>query len=123
MTTSTSVISYKWEIAGIGTVTDPVLGLVVQDVYYAYSGSLLISPTDVQVWQQYQGGSVKLDSPDPVDFISFQNLTEAEVIAWVQSILGQEIIDKMTTNIEISIQSQRDAYINNIDWQPLPWQK
>jgi len=121
MTTSTSQISYTWDITGIGTIQDPQLGLVVTDLYWVYEGRLQVQSDSPEFWLQAYSGAVKLNDPNPQTFTQFQNLTKVEVLAWVQSKLGQQSIDSMTADIVKSIQSQQHAYLANIDWQPLPW--
>ena len=121
MTTSTTIISYAWEITGIGTLQDPQLGLIVTDIYYAYEGRLQVSPNSLECWLQVFSGAVKLGPPDPQDFIQFSQLTKDEVVVWVQNKLGQISVDSMTADIVKSIESQKHAYVANVDWQPLPW--
>lgn len=122
MTTSTTQIIYQWDITGIGTINDPQLGLVVTDVYWVYDGRLLVQPNALDFWMQAFSGSVKVGNPNPQTFIEFSKLTKAEVLAWVQSQLGQVSIDSMTADIIKSIDSQKHAYEANIEWQPLPWE-
>lgn len=123
MTTSTSQISYAWEITGIGTLPDPQLGLVVTDLYWAYEGRLQIQSDSPECWLQVFSGAVKVSEPNPQSFTQFNQLTKAEVVAWVQDKLGQVSIDSMTADIVKSIQSQQHAYLANIEWQGLPWQQ
>lgn len=122
MTTSTSQISYHWEITGIGTITDSQLGLVVTDVYYAYSGHLQIQSDSPECWTQYFGGTVKIGDPNPQTYTEFSKLNKDQVIEWVKSEIGQTNIDSLTQDIQKSLQSQQHAYLANIQWHQLPWE-
>jgi hypothetical protein len=64
----------------------------------------------------YCGGtSVTLDPNDP--FIPYDQLTEDEVIGWVQSALGPEGVAEVYADINVQIAKQKNAPVA----QPLPW--
>ena len=70
---------------------------------------------------QYQAsGNVdqKVPYKDPLDpdFIPFDQLTEAETIAWVQQQLGPEQITAMQKGLQQSIDQQKITTANGVPW-------
>jgi hypothetical protein len=66
-------------------------------------------------YSYYGGTSVELDPNEP--FIPYDQLTEDEVIGWVQSALGPEGIAEVYAEIDAQIASQQNAPTS----LPLPW--
>lgn len=64
-----------------------------------------------------EGGEVELPPPGS-PFTPYPNLTEAEVIGWVQSVLGPQKVAAIEAGLAAQI-----AYMANppIDAPPLPW--
>ena len=64
-----------------------------------------------------QGGETELPSPS-APFIPYADLTEAEVIGWVQSILGAQEVAAIEANLNAQI-----VYMQSppIETPPLPW--
>jgi hypothetical protein len=63
-------------------------------------------------------GSVGLDPADPESMVPFADLSEAQVVAWVQEKLGGA--DKVT-EIEAALQAQLDEQHAPSVAQGLPW--
>jgi hypothetical protein len=90
------MISYSYKVDSVRTATVGGLQNVVKQVNYTATGT--------DSGQSFSlPGKVVLDDPDPQSFISFQNLTEPQVIAWIEQSpenLGvknhiQLVVDKM----------------------------
>lgn len=65
-----------------------------------------------------QGGETELAAPAGSSFIPYDQLTEQEVIGWVQSALGPEEVAK----IEANLLSQLEYMANPpVVLMPLPW--
>ena len=123
MTTSTTTISYNWKISGLGTREDAELGLIVTNVYWIYQGHLRVNEQDANCWEHLIPGCLELADPDPNQFTEFVKLSEAQVIDWVQEHIGVTAIDSYTKEIETSIRGQQSAFLNQVEWQTLPWQQ
>ena len=120
MTTSTNIINYTWNITGLYTVnTYTGFPLVVTDVMWNYSGEQWL-PDYSTSYQASVNGDQKVVF-DPNNFTDFTQLTEAEVITWVQNDLGQSAIDQYTLQISTTIASQIDINSQDGEYQPLPW--
>ena len=57
-------------------------------------------------------------NPDKPDYTPYADLTEAEVVGWVQAALGEEGTAAVYTSIDTQIQNQIDPPIIT---PPLPW--
>jgi len=72
--------------------------------------------TDAAYSYGYYGGtSIELDPNEP--FIPYDQLTQDEVLGWVQSALGPEGIAAVYSEIDVQIANQKNAPVS----QPLPW--
>jgi predicted phage tail protein len=81
-----------------------------------YNVAWLAQDTDGTYTAQ-EGGETEMPPPgDP--FVPYPNLTEAEVIGWVQSVLGAQKVAAIEAGLAAQI-----AYMANppIDAPPLPW--
>lgn len=120
MTTSTNTINYTWNITGLYAVnTYTGFPLVVTDVMWNYSGEQWTTDYSTS-YQASVAGDQKVVF-DPNNFTDFTQLTEEEVIAWVQADLGQAAIDQYRDQIVRTIQSQIDTSTQDGEYQPLPW--
>ena len=120
MTTSTNTIIYTWNITGLYTVnTYTGYPLVVTDVMWNLSGERWL-PDYSTSYQASVNGDQRVNF-DPENFTDFTQLTEAEVIAWVQADLGQRAIDQYTDQIVRTIASQENTAGQSGEYQPLPW--
>ena len=122
MTTSTTSINYTWHITGLYTVnTYTGFPLVVTDVMWNYSGEQW-TPDYSTSYQASVNGDQQVIF-DPENFTDFTQLTEAEVVAWVQNDLGSAAIDQYTAQISTTIQSQINTSNQSGEYQPLPWDR
>lgn len=120
MTTSTNIINYTWNITGLYAVnTYTGFPLVVTDVMWNLSGEQWTEDLSTS-YQASVNGDQKVVF-DPENFTDFTQLTEAEVIAWVQNDLGPAAIDQYTAQISTTIESQKNTSSQDGEYQPLPW--
>jgi len=62
-------------------------------------------------------GSVGFGAPDPSDYTPFDELTQEQVISWVQSALGEEQVDSLESSLEAQIQEK----LNPTHAAGVPW--
>jgi len=107
-------ITYSWTIEQLQTFSnDENTGIV-------YVASYLFSGTDGQYGGGVYGSESIAYTPNDPNFIPYANLTEAEVLTWVQTALGANKISEMQNDIDLQIQNQ----INPLPVpSPLPWIK
>ncbi|CAB4162832.1 hypothetical protein UFOVP787_137 [uncultured Caudovirales phage] len=104
-------ITYNWNfgplecIPSLDGLTD-----VVKIVHWRYIG------TD-GTYSENRYGSVGLDTPSSDNFISFNDLTETEIIEWITPKLHVSV-EEMQQNIETSINNQKNPPIIN---KSPPW--
>jgi len=103
--------TYTWGIANLERhISDGV-------VYTAHwtLGAERVSGGEIFTTGSY--GSVSFPEPDPDDFTPYDELTEEQVIGWVQDALGEENVAEM----EASLSSQLDSQVTPTDASGIPW--
>jgi hypothetical protein len=63
-------------------------------------------------------GSIGLTLDPDADFVSFADLTEEQVIGWVQDALGEEQVDALEANLAKQIEDQANPPVVS---PTLPW--
>jgi len=63
-------------------------------------------------------GSIGLTLDPDADFVSFADLTEEQVIGWVQDALGEEQVDALEANVAKQIEDQANPPVVS---PTLPW--
>jgi hypothetical protein len=120
-TTSTSAISYLWDITGLVTVnTYTGYTNVVTDVLWTLTGTVGIPNLEPQTWTSVIQGD-QIVTFDPDNFTDFNNLTKSQVVDWVQNSIGSTAVDQYQIQIADNIASQQNIYYSGGDYQPLPW--
>jgi len=77
--------TYKWVISGLhAKIQEGELSNVIESVHYRYQAE----DADGNVADVY--GSVGLEAPDADSFIAFENLTDSDVIGWLEADLDIE---------------------------------
>ena len=103
---------YTWTINNMFTVQQPDPDYVV-NVLWTLTGVDGANTASI-------GGNTMFDSNQAGTFIPYDQLTEAIVIGWVQTSLGEQGI----ANYEANVQGQIDSMINppvSPENTPLPW--
>lgn len=95
--------SYTWEFPALDVVfSENTLTNVVQTVTWGLIG------TDGS-YQAACYGSVSLGAPNPAAFTPYDQLTKQQVQGWTEQALGQTKIDELKANIQLQINSQKNA--------------
>ena len=99
--------TYVWTVTALSTMPTPTPDYVV---YAQYT----VTGTDGTITVETQGTSQFTANPDQTDYVPYADLTEAEVIGWVQDSLGQD-------TVEASLTAQIEAQKNPVQKTGLPW--
>lgn len=104
-------MTYTWEVTGLKNTSD---GTVVQ-TYWKKTG------TDADGNEGIFQGATPFDNGDPTadDYIAFADLTEADVLGWIQAV----VVDTYEEHVNGQIQKQIDRRaISDADmpWAPAP---
>ena len=92
-------MTYKWVISDlVAKIQDGELSNVIETVHYRYQATDGEHTADVY-------GSVGLEAPDAESFKPFEEVTEADVIAWLESKLDVEAMQE-------GLSKQLDAIAN-----------
>ena len=78
----------------------------------------LYATDEEQKYGAVQQGRIEVGSPSSGNFIPYSNLTEAEVIEWVKSTLGEPKINQMIATLD---QQLYEMEFPQIVTPPLPW--
>jgi hypothetical protein len=84
----------------------------IQTVHYSVAAR-----SEDQVYASSAYGSLSLDPADPDNMISFADVTEAEVVSWVQAKFGEEKVAEIEAALLQQIEDQRAPKVA----QGLPW--
>lgn len=87
--------TYKFHINAVDAhVSKDGLDNVIYNVHYSYIGE------DANGNSTSRIGVVAVEAPDPNSFVAFDQLTQADVIAWIEPILP---IDEFQSNIDLQL--------------------
>ena len=93
------MVNYKWIISDlVAKIQDGELSNIIETVHYRYQATDGEHTADVY-------GSVGLEAPDAESFKPFEEVTEADVIAWLESKLDVEAMQS-------GLDAQLDAIAN-----------
>lgn len=102
--------NYTWTISSMETApSEDGLTDVVKTIHWRYKG----------VDGNYQAevySSFACPSPSSTDFTAYEDLTEADVIGWLEAGID---VDAMNTNIDSQIENLKNPPIVSL---PLPWE-
>jgi hypothetical protein len=93
------MVNYKWVISNlVAKIQEGELENIIETVHYRYQATDGEHTADVY-------GSVGLEAPDAENFKPFEEVTEADVIAWLESKLDVEAMQE-------GLSKQLDAIAN-----------
>ncbi len=101
--------TYTWNIAQLERLA--ATG-EIQTVHYTVSAR-----SEDEVYASSAYGSLGLDPADPDNMIPFANVTETEVVSWVQAKFGEEKVAEIHQALSAQIAEQRAPKVA----QGLPW--
>jgi hypothetical protein len=100
---------YKWVISAMDTApSDDGLTDVVKTVHWRYQAKDAEYFADVY-------GSMGCATPSKTDFTAYPDLTEDQVISWLET--GNDM-EALKANLDAQIENQKNPPIVNL---PLPW--
>lgn len=102
--------TFTYKIDGVRTATVGNLTDVVKQVNFTITG-------EEEGLSFSLPSQVKLEDPDPNNFVQFSNLTEQEVIAWVAG--RTDIVGPMKDHIQMVL--NRMVQEAQLQSKPLPW--
>ena len=105
--------TYTWSINALYTVQKP-------DPDYIVNAMWTLTGVDGQYSASIGGNTQFAVQAQKPDYIPYDQITEADVIAWVQASLGEQGV----ANTEACVQGQIDSQINppvSPENTPLPW--
>jgi hypothetical protein len=105
--------TYVWTITAMDCVPQ-VDGLM----NYVVTSHWLCQGTDGEYTGSVANTAIFVIDPNKPDYIPYDQLTEAEVVAWTQSALGPDIIQTVYASINAQIETQENP---NVIQPPLPW--
>ena len=103
-------ITYSWSISSLETApVDGELNDVVKIVHWRYKG--VDGDYSAEVYSSYA-----CPSPSETDFTAYPDLTEADVVSWLEAGID---VEAMQENIASQIADQKNPKIVSL---PLPWE-
>jgi len=104
--------TYTWTIAALDcSNTDADFPAKVITAHWRLDGEF--SDTHAGIY-----GTVSFEEPEEGSFVPFDQLTEEQVIGWVEAALGDEQVAEYKANIEQQI---ADKIAPPVESKPLPW--
>ena len=64
-----------------------------------------------------RAGGTELSPPDG-DFTPYENLTEQQMLGWVQAVIGESEVNAIATNLNLQLVYMADPPVTAL---PLPW--
>ena len=113
-------LTYTWKIVSLKKQDDPSIELndIIVQTYWECIGTDEDGNSGT-----FRGATpFKPDDIDPTNFTAYEDLTEAQVIGWIQDVVNGSPVYK--THIDEQIMKQIDAVVNpkiEVDTDHLPW--
>ena len=105
-------ITYTWEITSLKTKTEGSNADAVVQTYWKKIGTDSVSSETGEF-----SGATPLSSANVESFTSFADLTEANVLAWIQAV----VVDGYEEHVNAQIQKQIDGKVTPVTESDLPW--
>ena len=104
-------ITYTWEITSLKTKAEGDNADAVIQTYWKKTG------TDDSGNEGSFSGATPFTSADADPFVAFADLTEANVLAWIQAV----VVNDYEVHVNAQIQKQIDAIVTPVAEPELPW--
>jgi hypothetical protein len=114
------MLTYAWKINTLSKQNNPAAGL--DDVIVQTFWECIGSDADNNSSTFYGATSFKLDEVDPENFTPYEELTEAQVLGWVQTAVDND--ENYKNHIDEQIQKQINLIVHPISTviaEELPW--
>ena len=105
-------ITYTWEITSLKTKTEGSNADAVVQTYWKKIGTDSVSSETGEF-----SGATPLSSANVESFTAFADLTEANVLAWIQAV----VVDDYEVHVNGQIQKQIDEKITPVTESEMPW--
>lgn len=105
--------TYTWQILRMSTLQEPQPNYVVEVAWYLNATDGTHNPS--------RGGVTTLAASQSSTFIPYADLTEADVIGWVQSTLGAAGVAELEAQLQLFIDQQTTPPTVVPQDTPLPW--
>lgn len=111
-------LTYTWKLTGLKKMDNPSIELndIIVQTYWECTGTNESGNSGTFT------GATPFDPSkvDPADFTSYENLTESQVLGWIQDLVNNDLNYK--AHIEQRIMQQIEALtVNSVDPQNFPW--
>jgi len=109
--------TFNWTISAVDrTISQDGLADVIKNIHWRYRGTDENGVTD-EIY-----GASSLGDPNPIDFTPFNEVTESDVIGWLENIMnvtpeveeGEELRDTQLKIIQANIQTQINLLVTPI---------
>ncbi len=104
-------ITYTWEVSSLKTKAEGSNADAVIQTYWKKTG------TDDDGNVGSFSGATPFTSVDADPFVAFADLTEADVLGWIQGV----VVDDYEVHVNGVIQKQIDALVTPVTEPDLPW--
>jgi len=124
MTTTSTTITFTWNITGLTTINnDSRFPNEVNNVMWLLTAhrGYIWNDQAVTLEGVVAGNQMVPNPTDPNTYINFNNLTEAEVVEWVKTQLGPDAVVQYENQAVANIQSQIDVFETAAEYRSLPW--
>lgn len=105
-------IAYTWEITSLKTKTEGSNADAVVQTYWKKIGTDSVSSETGEF-----SGATPLSSADVESFTAFEDLTEANVLAWIQAV----VVDGYEEHVNAQILKQINEKITPVSESAMPW--
>jgi len=112
-------VSYAWSFSELDVIIENSEGLadVVYTIHWRYSATT----DDAEPYTASTIGtsSVTYDPDGPDPFIPFEDLTEADVLAWTEEYIGEEQLESYREGLAVNITEQETP--THKAFRTMPW--
>jgi hypothetical protein len=113
-------LTYTWKIKSLKKLDDPFAELndIIVQTYWECTGT----DSDGNSGTFHGATPFEPDQVDPDNFTTYENLTEAQVLGWIQDVVNTN--DSYKEHIDRQIQTQIDAIVRpteEVHADALPW--
>ncbi len=111
-------IKYSWKIHALNYLRGQLDG-AVSSVEWKYIATETVKKT---TYTADEAGTVELPAPEKDNFVSYSELTEQQIISWVEGIIGEEEISQKQFRLSTIIENQKSSSSEQA-FETLPWEE
>ena len=110
-------VKYSWKIHALNYNTAGLFG-AVSSVEWIYTATEKVKKTTFTADEK---GTLELPSAAEDDFTEYSDLTEEQIISWVETLIGEEEISNKQFRLSSIIDAQKSASTTE-KYDTLPWE-